>query len=121
MKYLILIFLLPVSFLTSGQKSAIIDVLKDTAIHNAQVIAIGEASHGISEFQTLRRDLFWELQRQLRFNTIFLEAGYAECFKINQYIKNKTNTPLIVLLVYSLGYYPWTKPRNLCDEWFKKN
>jgi erythromycin esterase len=106
MRLIILICSLHLYFLTSGQKSAIIDVLKDTAIHNAQVISIGEASHGISEFQTLRRDLFWELQRQLRFNTIFLEAGYAECFKINQYIKNKTNTPLIVLLD-SLGYYPW--------------
>lgn len=87
MRLIILICSLHLYFLTSGQKSAIIDVLKDTAIHNAQVISIGEASHGISEFQTLRRDLFWELQRQLRFNTIFLEAGYAECFKINQYIK----------------------------------
>jgi erythromycin esterase len=88
------------------QNSAINDVIKDTAIQNAQVIAIGEASHGISEFQTLRRDLFWELQRKLGFNAIFLEAGYAECFRIDQYIKNNTKTSLKVLLD-SLDYYPW--------------
>lgn len=88
------------------QLSAINDVIKDTAIQNAQVIAIGEASHGISEFQTLRRDLFWELQRKLGFNAIFLEAGYAECLRIDQYIKNNTKTSLKVLLD-SLDYYPW--------------
>lgn len=106
MRFITFLYSLHFCILTTGQNSAINDVLKDTVVQNAQVIAIGEASHGISEFQTLRRDLFWELQRQLGFNTIFLEAGYAECFRIDQYIKNKTNTSLKILLD-SLDYYPW--------------
>ena len=50
---------------------------------NIKVVAMGESTHGTSEFTILRFKMFKYLVENHQFNTFFLEADYANCLRIN--------------------------------------
>lgn len=112
MRNIIMIFTMMISSFLKSQSLEYMKVLNDSSILNANFIAIGEASHGISEFQTLRKDLFWILNEKLGFNTILLEAGFSETLRINDALNKNSNDDLKFLLD-SLGYYPWRSQEML--------
>ena len=87
------------------ENSPMDDLIKRSA--ELRIIGVGEASHGIGDFHTLRKELFFTLVEKYQFNTVFLEAGFAECLLINNYIKDDKSKYTAKQLLDSLNYYPW--------------
>jgi erythromycin esterase-like protein len=57
------------------------------AIGNADFVLLGEASHGTSEFYTLRAELSKRLIREKGFSFISVEGDWPSCYELNRYIK----------------------------------
>ncbi len=65
-----------------------IDGLLDR-IGDAQVVLLGEASHGTSEFYLCRQEISKALIEKRGFNFICAEADWSDAEQINNYIQNK--------------------------------
>ncbi|KGR76269.1 erythromycin esterase family protein [Ureibacillus sinduriensis] len=57
------------------------------AIGNARIVMIGEASHGTSEFYTIRAELSKRLIEQKGFKVIAVEGDWPSVQAINRYVK----------------------------------
>lgn len=57
------------------------------AIGEAKIVLLGEASHGTSEFYTVRAELSKRLIKEKGFTLIAVEGDWPSCQKINQFIK----------------------------------
>lgn len=57
------------------------------AIGDAELVLLGEASHGTSEFYTIRTELSKRLIREKGFNFIAVEGDWPACYALNRYIK----------------------------------
>lgn len=55
---------------------------------NAQVVLLGEASHGTSEFYTTRAELTKRLIAEERISFIAVEGDWPSCYELNKYVKN---------------------------------
>jgi erythromycin esterase-like protein len=58
------------------------------AIGDAKYVLLGEASHGTSEFYTIRAELTKRLIKEKGFSVIAVEGDWPSCQSINRYIKN---------------------------------
>jgi erythromycin esterase-like protein len=68
------------------QTSKDLDALMDD-IADAEVVMLGEASHGTHEFYTWRTAITKRLIREKGFNFIGVEGDWPDCYRINRYIK----------------------------------
>ncbi|CAM5215451.1 Erythromycin esterase-like protein OS=Ureibacillus acetophenoni OX=614649 GN=SAMN05877842_11924 PE=4 SV=1 [Ureibacillus acetophenoni] len=57
------------------------------AIGNSRIVMIGEASHGTSEFYTIRAELSKKLINEKGFNIIAVEGDWPSVQAINRYVK----------------------------------
>ena len=57
------------------------------AIGEAKIVLLGEASHGTSEFYTVRAELSKRLIEEKGFTLIAVEGDWPSCQKVNQFIK----------------------------------
>ncbi|HJV46156.1 MAG TPA: erythromycin esterase family protein [Bacillota bacterium] len=57
-------------------------------IGEAKYVLLGEASHGTSEFYTLRIELSKRLIEQKGFSFIAVEGDWPSCYRINRFVKN---------------------------------
>ncbi|WP_102347688.1 erythromycin esterase family protein [Bacillus sp. Marseille-P3661] len=57
------------------------------AASNARFVLLGEASHGTSEFYTVRAELTKQLIKEHQFSFIAVEGDWPACFEVNRYIK----------------------------------
>jgi erythromycin esterase-like protein len=64
--------------------SALLDL-----IGNAQIVLIGEATHGTHEFYQVRAELTKQLIMHKNFNFVAIEGNWPDAYCINQYIKNQ--------------------------------
>jgi len=62
----------------------------DSYFDGVKIVGLGESTHGTSEFHTIRAELFKYLVEKKAFNTFFLEADYAACIPINDYISGES-------------------------------
>ena len=62
------------------------------AIGDADFVLLGEASHGTSEFYTLRAELSKRLILEKNFSFIAVEGDWPSCYTLNRYIKQYPNT-----------------------------
>lgn len=63
----------------------------DKIIHeigDAKIVLLGEASHGSSEFYTVRAQLTKKLIEEKDFNIIAVEGDWPACQQVNQHLKN---------------------------------
>ena len=58
------------------------------AVGDAQYVLLGEASHGTSEFYTLRTEISKRLMEQKGFNFIAVEGDWPSCYRLNRYVRN---------------------------------
>ena len=70
-----------------------------------KLLAVAESNHGTREFNEERTRLALELARRKHFNLIFLEAGYGETLKLDEYINGRPTN--ISKSLQELGYWPW--------------
>jgi erythromycin esterase-like protein len=64
-----------------------LDFLID-AIGDKRFVLLGEASHGTSEFYTLRMELSRQLIEKKGFSFISVEGDWPSCYEVNRYIKH---------------------------------
>lgn len=57
-------------------------------IGDADYVLLGEASHGTSEFYTLRADLSQRLIREKDFSFIAVEGDWPACYTLNRFVKH---------------------------------
>lgn len=58
------------------------------AIGDAEYVLLGEASHGTSEFYTLRTELSKRLIREKGFSFIAVEGDWPACYSLNRFVKS---------------------------------
>lgn len=59
-------------------------------IGNAQVVLLGEASHGTSEFYLTRQEITKALIEKKGFNFVCAEADWSDAEQLDHYVKNKS-------------------------------
>ncbi len=57
-------------------------------IGNAEIVMLGEASHGTHEYYVWRNHITKRLIKEKNFNFIAVEGDWPDCYKLNRYIKN---------------------------------
>ncbi|MGK7378861.1 erythromycin esterase family protein [Planococcus sp. 1R117A] len=62
------------------------------AIGDAKIVMLGEASHGTSEFYTVRAELSKRLIQEKGFSIIAVEGDWPSAQQVNRYIKGYGNT-----------------------------
>jgi erythromycin esterase len=75
------------------------------AVRGAQVVGLGESTHGSHEFFRMKHRLFEYLVRRRDFRIFALEADGASACSINDYIQTGKGDP--VQLLQGLGYWTW--------------
>ncbi|HAQ06087.1 MAG TPA: protein-L-isoaspartate O-methyltransferase, partial [Bacillus bacterium] len=74
-----------------------LDALVEAA-SGAQFVLLGEASHGTSEFYTVRAEITKKLIEDKGFSFIAVEGDWPSCFSVNQFVKGyKEGSPIEVL------------------------
>lgn len=58
---------------------------------NISIIALGEATHGNKEFQSLKLEVFKQLVEKYNYRSILFELDYGEGLFINDYVQGKSN------------------------------
>lgn len=64
-----------------------VDVLID-AVGDAKYVLLGEASHGTSEFYSLRTEISKKLIENKGFSFIAVEGDWPSCYSLNSYVKH---------------------------------
>ncbi|CAA9346150.1 MAG: Erythromycin esterase homolog [uncultured Lysobacter sp.] len=59
-------------------------------IGDAQVVLIGEASHGTQEFYDLRADITRRLIEEKGFTTVAVEADWPDAYRVDRYVRGQS-------------------------------
>jgi len=68
-----------------------LDPLLD-AVGHAHFVLLGEASHGTSEFYTWRTRISRRLIEERGFSFIAVEGDWPDCYRVNRYVKHRTDS-----------------------------
>lgn len=77
------------------------------AIDDAKIVMIGEASHGTSEFYTIRAELSKKLIEQKGFNIIAVEGDWPSVQSVNRYVKGYGNEDDSARNVLMKSFHRW--------------
>ncbi|HTL07463.1 MAG TPA: erythromycin esterase family protein [Chitinophagaceae bacterium] len=61
------------------------------SIGDAQLVLLGEASHGTHEYYTWRSYITQQLIKEKGFQFIAVEGDWPDCYQLNRYVKNYSN------------------------------
>ncbi|HKR65603.1 MAG TPA: erythromycin esterase family protein [Thermoanaerobaculia bacterium] len=88
----------------------------------ADVVALGEGTHGTHEFHTVKLRVADYLVRELGFDVIALEAPFPLMNKLNEYAQGNAGDPRPLLATLSsLGYFFWNDEEVLAlIEWLRE-
>jgi len=78
----------------------------DNKIEEAQIIGLGEATHGTSEIFTMKHRLIRYLAEKHGFTTFLMEGNAGSSYRINKYLHSGIGDP--VELVQNIGFWTWT-------------
>ncbi|MBS8264133.1 erythromycin esterase family protein [Mesobacillus boroniphilus] len=93
------------------------------AAANKQYVMLGEASHGTSEFYTIRAEISKRLIAEHGFSFIAVEGDWPSCFTVNQYIKghNKTDAHTALQDFHRWPSWMWANEEILeLVKWLQK-
>lgn len=88
-------------------------------LHDVQVVGLGEASHGISEFFKMKSALIKFLVEEEGFSLVMIEATFGESVFLNQYISGERDDIDSVLKGMPLWYFQVEEFRELLI-WLRK-
>lgn len=89
-----------------------------TVPEQAQIVALGEATHGNREFQQLRLDMFQVLVEKYGVRAFGLEGDFGGCEAINRYIHGGDGTAVGALSATGFAIYRTEEMENLV-EWMR--
>jgi erythromycin esterase len=94
---------IPISTVEAGHGFDDLQRLKPV-IHDARIVALGEATHGTREFFQLKHRMVEFLASQMGFTIFSIEANMPEAYRLNDYVLHGTGDPRELLK----GMYFWT-------------
>lgn len=95
------------------------DAKLDSIFNKVRIFGFGEATHGTKEFFNLKFKFFKYLVKYQGVRNFAIEASYANCIAINNYIKGQKNDPKELLK--NIGFWIWNTQEVLeLIEWMKK-
>jgi erythromycin esterase len=110
---------LAISINTTDANSGIADLmpLRDI-IRNAQIVGLGEATHGTHEFFTMKHRMVEFLVREMGFTVFAMEANTPEANRINDYILHGVGHPKE--LIRGMHFWTWNT-QEIFDmiEWMR--
>ena len=77
-------------------------------IGSARVVLLGEASHGTSEYYLWRAAITRRLVAEYGFSFVAVEGDWPDCFRVNRWVKNRTDRDLTAVDVLS-RYERWPR------------
>lgn len=89
-----------------------------TVPDEAQIVALGEATHGNKEFQQLRLDVLQVLVEKYGVRAFALEGDFGGCEAINRYIHGEGGTAAEALSATGFAIYRTEEMENLV-EWMR--
>jgi len=94
----------PIAHLEAGHGFSDLQPLKQI-LKDVKIVALGESTHGTREMFQLKHRLLEFLVTEMGFNAFALEASYAACDPINEYVLHGKGDLSTVLT--SQGYVVW--------------
>ena len=95
---------IPIRHIEAGHGFADLQPLK-TVLKDVQVVGLGETTHGTREFFQFKHRLLEFLAVEMGFTAFAIEASYAACQPINDYVLHGRGNRADVLT--GQGYVPW--------------
>ncbi len=93
-------------------------------IGDAQVVMLGEASHGTHQFYAMRAQITQRLITEKNFNAVAIEGDWPDAYQVNRYIQDLHYTSALQALA-SFDRFPTWMWRNVpmveFIEWLKKH
>ena len=86
----------PISSLTPTSSTADLATL-NAFVADKQIVALGESTHGTSEFVTFRHRMIQHMVQPLNFRVLSVETNFSTAQAINEYILGGTGTGLDVV------------------------
>ncbi|MFD0377268.1 erythromycin esterase family protein [Streptomyces sp. NPDC127112] len=107
----------PLSTLTPGAPVEDLKPLGE-ALRGTRIVALGESTHGTSEFFRLKHRLLEFLVREEGFTTLAMEASQSAAHALDAYVRYGAGSP--ERLVARLGFWTW-RTREMVDivEWLR--
>lgn len=93
-----------------------------TMLANAQVVGLGDGTHGTHEFFTVKLRLIDTLVRELGFDVVAFEGPFAGMNELNEYVQGGNGDPRALLhdLVATYRYLFWNNEEILAVvEWMR--
>ncbi len=88
------------------------------AVGDARIVALGEATHGTSEFYRLNQRLIEYLVREKGFTVLAIEANWPESLAVDRYIKTGVGDPRKALA--EMNFWTWYTQEMLdLVEWMR--
>lgn len=108
---------IPIQYTEPGQDFSDLQFLKET-LQDRQVIGLGEATHGTSEFFKIKHRLVEFLVTHMGFTAFALESSYSNCQPINDYIL--TGKGDLATVLTGQGYMGWdTEEFSAMLDWMQ--
>ncbi|MCI0697826.1 erythromycin esterase family protein [candidate division KSB1 bacterium] len=108
---------IPIHHTEAGNGFADLQPLKKM-LNNVRIVGLGEATHGTREFFQIKHRLLEFLASEMNFNAFALEASYAACQPINNYVLYGKGDRATVLS--GQGYIAWdTEEFSKMLDWLR--
>ena len=86
---------------------------------NVKIVGVGEATHGSSEFQTLKLEMFKKLVEENGFTAFALEADFADCLEANEFIQGGEGNARDIVNNMSFKIYHTVEMARILD-WMRE-
>lgn len=108
---------IPIEHIEAGNGFADLQPLK-TILRDVKLVGLGETTHGTREIFQLKHRLLEFLVTEMGFNTFAIEAGYASCQQINDYVLHSIGDRATVLTAQ--WYVVWdTEEMAAMIDWMR--
>lgn len=91
------------------------DISNLSVPQNAQIVGLGEASHGVSEYHQMKEEVFQALVANHRSRTFIIEGDFGGCLKVDAYIHGGDGTAEEALGQIGFGIYKTAELAELID------
>lgn len=86
---------------------------------SVKIVGVGEATHGSSEFQTLKLEMFKKLVEENGFTAFALEADFADCLEANAFIQGGEGNARDIVNNMSFKIYHTVEMARILD-WMRE-
>ena len=103
----------------AGEKSILsTDIMNLNVPTNVKIVGLGEASHGVSEYQKMKTEVFKSLVKNNKCRTFIIEGDFGGALKVDEYINGGKGTAKDAVREIGFSIY-CTKEMVDLVEWMK--